>query len=112
MAKKAAKKATKKATTKTAPAKKRGDKMSALDAAAKVLGEAKEPLNTKTMIDRALWLGESATVREAVGRHVDNAHNPRTVHGDSGERRSRRDKALDQSCERFFISFRELTTPR
>ena len=30
-----------------------GDKkMSALDAAAKVLGEAKEPLNTKTMIER------------------------------------------------------------
>ena len=40
---------TKKAATKKAPAKK---KMSALDAAAKVLGEAKEPLNAKTMIER------------------------------------------------------------
>jgi hypothetical protein len=40
----------KKPATKKTPT---GDKkMSALDAAAKVLGEAKEPLNTKTMIER------------------------------------------------------------
>jgi hypothetical protein len=45
----------KKAQTKRAPAKKAAKakgKMSALDAAAKVLGEAGEPLNSKEMIDR------------------------------------------------------------
>ena len=46
-AKKTAKTATKKAATKTAKPK----KASALDAAAKVLGESKEPLTTKEMID-------------------------------------------------------------
>ena len=45
----------KKGQTKRAPAKKATKakaKMSALDAAAKVLGEAGEPLNSKEMIDR------------------------------------------------------------
>ena len=44
------KKATRKATPKTAT-KKAGGKASALDSAAKVLGESKEPLTTKEMID-------------------------------------------------------------
>ncbi|QDU44521.1 hypothetical protein Mal52_30040 [Symmachiella dynata] len=53
-----AKKAPAKTTTKKKPAAKKktansGDKrMSALDAAAKVLGESKESLNAKTMIER------------------------------------------------------------
>ena len=67
MAKKTAKKTTAKKTTKKAPAKKttkpkttkpavkktaeKAKKMSALDAAAKVLGESKEPLNSKQMIE-------------------------------------------------------------
>lgn len=37
--------------TKKPPAKKAGGKTSALDAAAKVLGESKEPLTTKQMVD-------------------------------------------------------------
>lgn len=45
-----AKRATKKAAPKKAPAK-AGKKMSAIDAAAKVLGESKEPLNTKEMVE-------------------------------------------------------------
>ena len=40
------------AAAKKVPAKKTEGKMSALDAAAKVLGESQEPLNTKTMIER------------------------------------------------------------
>lgn len=47
-----AKAATKTPATKKVPAKTVGKKMSALDAAAKVLGEAKEPLNAKGMIER------------------------------------------------------------
>ncbi|QDU44590.1 hypothetical protein Mal52_30750 [Symmachiella dynata] len=47
-----AKAATKKPATKKVAAKTTGKKMSALDAAAKILGEAKEPLNAKTMIER------------------------------------------------------------
>ena len=46
----AKKPATKKATTKKASAKRNG-KLSALDAAAKVLGETKEPMTTREMID-------------------------------------------------------------
>ncbi len=46
--------AAKKATMKKAPATK---KMSALDAAAKVLREAKGPLNAKTMIERMATKG-------------------------------------------------------
>ena len=42
----------KKPTGKKAPAKKADGKMSALDAAAKVLAEAKEPMTTKEMIER------------------------------------------------------------
>ena len=45
----AKKPATKKATTKKAAAKRNG-KLSALDAAAKVLGETKEPMTTREMI--------------------------------------------------------------
>ncbi len=41
-----------KTATKKAPAKKAEGKMSALDAAAKVLGQSKEPLNTKAMIEQ------------------------------------------------------------
>lgn len=48
----APKKTTKAAPKKKAPAPKPEKKMSALDAAAKVLGEAKQPLNTKAMIER------------------------------------------------------------
>jgi HB1, ASXL, restriction endonuclease HTH domain len=47
-----AKATTKKPATKKVAAKTTGKKMSALDAAAKVLGEAKEPLNAKGMIER------------------------------------------------------------
>lgn len=61
-----AKKAATKAATKTTPKKlaakksshKTGDKkMSAIDAAAKVLGEAKEPLTSKQMIERMATKG-------------------------------------------------------
>ena len=41
---------TKKTTTKKTATKKSDTKMSAIDAAAKVLGDSKEPLNTKAMI--------------------------------------------------------------
>lgn len=53
-AKKAASKrtTTKKPAVKQTPAKPPVKKLSALDAAAKVLGESKEPLNAKTMIER------------------------------------------------------------
>ena len=43
---------TKKVATKKAPAKPADKKMSAIDAAAKVLAEAKEPLNAKQMIEQ------------------------------------------------------------
>ncbi len=42
----------KKSAAKKAPAKPADKKMSAIDAAAKVLAEAKEPLNAKQMIER------------------------------------------------------------
>lgn len=45
-----AKRATTKAAATKTPAK-TGKKMSAIDAAAKVLGESKEPLNTKEMVE-------------------------------------------------------------
>jgi len=44
--------ATKKPAVKQTPAKPAAKKLSALDAAAKVLAESKEPLNAKTMIER------------------------------------------------------------
>ncbi len=45
--------AAKKTTTKNATAPKQApQKMSAIDAAAKVLGESKEPLNTKEMVEK------------------------------------------------------------
>jgi hypothetical protein len=52
-AKKAPAKATtaKKAAAKKTPAKATEKKLSAIDAAAKVLGESKEPLNTKEMVE-------------------------------------------------------------
>ena len=40
-----------KATAKKTPAKAAERKLSAIDAAAKVLGESKEPLNTKEMVE-------------------------------------------------------------
>ena len=74
----------KKAATKTAaPAKatKAGDKqMSAIDAAAQVLGESKEPLNTKQMIEamaaKKLWTSPGgktpwATLYSAILREIN-----------------------------------------
>jgi len=60
-----------------APAKPAG-KMSGLDAAAKVLAEAGEPLNAKTMVERALTKGywqtkgktPAATIYAAIIREV------------------------------------------
>ncbi|TWU12087.1 hypothetical protein CA54_09050 [Symmachiella macrocystis] len=52
-----AKAATKKPAAKKVAAKTTDKKMSALDAAVKVLGEAKEPLNAKTMIERMATKG-------------------------------------------------------
>ncbi|QDU44319.1 hypothetical protein Mal52_27980 [Symmachiella dynata] len=49
--------AAKKPATKKVAAKTTGKKLSALDAAAKVLGESKEPLNAKTMIERMATKG-------------------------------------------------------
>jgi len=73
-----AKPAAKKTTGKKAQAKKR--KMSALDAAAKVLGESKEPLTTKTMVERMAAKGywkspggktPHATLYSAILREID-----------------------------------------
>ena len=49
---KAAAKSAQKAAPKKKPARKREGKLSALDAAAKVLSESSEPLNTRAMIDQ------------------------------------------------------------
>ena len=80
---KAAKAAPKKATPKKAtkaPAKKREGKMSALDAAAKVLADSKEPLNTKAMIEqmaaKKLWTSPGgktphATLYSAILREIN-----------------------------------------
>ena len=77
---KATKATGKKATTKKAPAQKRDGKMSALDAAAKVLADAKEPLNTRAMIERmaakGLWSSPAgktphATLYSAILREIN-----------------------------------------
>ena len=76
-----AKAATKKATPKkkAAPKTKTGGKLSALDAAAKVLAEAGEPLNTKQMVDamaaKKLWTSPGgktphATLYSAILREI------------------------------------------
>ncbi len=71
---------TKKATAKKTPAKGGAKKLSALDAAAKVLGEATEPLNTKEMIERmsaqGYWKSPGgqtphATLYSAIAREID-----------------------------------------
>jgi hypothetical protein len=70
------------AKTKKAPAKKADGKMSAIDAAAKVLGESKEALNTKTMIERmaskGYWTSPGgktphATLYSAILREINEA---------------------------------------
>ena len=82
-AKKTKTKTTKKTTTKTAskkaPAKAKGEKRSSgLDAAAKVLAEAKQPLSTKEMVERMLAKGlwttsgktPEATIYAAIIREI------------------------------------------
>ena len=76
-AKAAAKKPAGKAKAKAAPFKKSG-KLSGLDAAAKVLGEAKEPLATKDMVEQMLAKGywktggktPAATIYAAIIREI------------------------------------------
>jgi hypothetical protein len=87
------KKATPKKATK-APAKKREGKMSALDAAAKVLADSKEPLNTKAMIEqmaaKGLWTSPGgktphATLYSAILREInDKGADARFVKADRG----------------------------
>ncbi len=72
--------AAKKTTTKKATAPKQApQKMSAIDAAAKVLGESKEPLNTKEMVEKmsakAYWKSPGgktphATLYSAILREI------------------------------------------
>lgn len=73
---------TKKAATKKSatPKAKSGDKLSALDAAAKVLAEAGEPLNTKQMVEamaaKKLWTSPGgktphATLYSAILREIN-----------------------------------------
>jgi hypothetical protein len=66
------------------PAKKRGGRLSALDAAAKVLGEAKEPLAAQQMIDamatKGCWKSPGgktpqATLYSAIVREIDQGIN-------------------------------------
>ena len=63
-----------------APIEKSDGKLSALDAAAKVLGEAKEPMNTKAMIEamaaKGYWTSPGgktphATLYSAILREID-----------------------------------------
>ena len=63
-----------------APKEKSNGKLSALDAAAKVLGEAKEPMNTKAMIEgmaaKGYWTSPGgktphATLYSAILREID-----------------------------------------
>ena len=66
------------APKKKSPRKKRDGKMSGLDAAAKVLTDAGEPLNAKTMVDRAIEQGlwttngktPAATIYAAIIREI------------------------------------------
>ena len=88
-----AKKAAPKKATK-APAKKREGKMSALDAAAQVLADSKEPLNTKAMIEqmaaKGLWKSPGgqtphATLYSAITREInDKGADARFVKTDRG----------------------------
>ena len=77
---------TKKAATKksASPKAKSGDKLSALDAAAKVLAEAGEPLNTKQMVEamaaKKLWTSPGgktphATLCSAILREINTKGN-------------------------------------
>jgi hypothetical protein len=77
---------TKKAATKKSatPKAKSGDKLSALDAAAKVLAEAGEPLNTKQMVEamaaKKLWTSPGgktphATLYSAILREINTKGN-------------------------------------
>ena len=77
---------TKKAATKksASPKAKSGDKLSALDAAAKVLAEAGEPLNTKQMVEamaaKKLWTSPGgktphATLYSAILREINTKGN-------------------------------------
>ena len=78
----AKKAATKKTTAKKAPPKaKKADKLSAIDAAAKVLAEAGEPLNTKQMVEamtaKGYWTSPGgatphATLYSAISREIKN----------------------------------------
>ena len=78
----AKKAATKKATAKkAAPKGKKADKLSAIDAAAKVLAEAGEPLNTKQMVEamtaKGYWTSPGgatphATLYSAISREIKN----------------------------------------
>jgi hypothetical protein len=77
-----AKTATKKVTAKkAAPHAKKADKLSAIDAAAKVLAEAGEPLNTKQMVEamtaKGYWTSPGgatphATLYSAISREIKN----------------------------------------
>jgi HB1, ASXL, restriction endonuclease HTH domain len=79
--KKSAKTTAKKAPAKAkAPKEKANGKLSALDAAAKVLGESKEPMNTKQMVEqmaaKGYWTSPggktpSATLYSAITREID-----------------------------------------
>jgi HB1, ASXL, restriction endonuclease HTH domain len=79
--KKTGTKKTSKASAKKAPAKEKSNgKLSALDAAAKVLGESKEPMNTKKMIEqmaaKGYWTSPGgktphATLYSAILREID-----------------------------------------
>ena len=82
-AKKAAntKAATKKTTAKKAATKPKKDKLSAIDAAAKVLAEAGEPLSTKQMVEamtaKGYWTSPGgatphATLYSAISREIKN----------------------------------------
>ena len=87
------KKATPKKATK-APAKKREGKLSALAAAAQVLADSKEPLNTKAMIEqmaaKKLWTSPGgktphATLYSAILREInDKGTDARFVKTDRG----------------------------
>ena len=73
--------ATKKTTAKKAATKAKKDKLSAIDAAAKVLAEAGEPLSTKQMVEamtaKGYWTSPGgatphATLYSAISREIKN----------------------------------------
>ena len=74
----------KKPATKKTPAKTADKKMSAIDAAAKVLGEVKKPLGTKEMVEKmsakGYWKSPGgktphATLYSAIAREIANKGN-------------------------------------